>query len=102
MGSPIPPGGRMPVPRPTWHMAGCGCYAIAALEPEGSLVSKRADQIAWTIVLFEAHPDRASTHPFFVHRSAKMRNVIGQIYYERLRSGWVPVRILVQGNGGGP
>ena|SRR5690349_10472282 len=62
-------------------------YAVAALEPEGSLVSKRADQIAWTIVLFEAHPDRVTTHPFFVHRSVKANNVTGRIYYERLRSG---------------
>jgi hypothetical protein len=63
-------------------------------------MSKRADQIARPIVLFDV-PSTA-THPFFVYRPAKMRNVTGRIYYERLRSGWVPVRVLVQGNGGGP
>ena len=62
-------------------------------------MSKRADLIARPIVLFNV--PSAAMHPFFVYRSAKMRNVTGRIYYERLQSGWVPVRILVQGNGGG-
>jgi hypothetical protein len=65
-------------------------------------MSKGADRVARPTVLFELCPGRATTHPFFVYRPAKMRNVTGRIYYERLRSGWVPVRILVQGNGGGP
>jgi hypothetical protein len=65
-------------------------------------MSKGAGRIARTIVLFEVHPDRATPRPFFVHRPVKTNNVTGQIYYERLRSGWVPVRILVRGNGGGP
>jgi hypothetical protein len=78
-------------------MTGCGCYAATVLEPEESLMSRGADRIARPIVLFEVHPDRATPHPFFVYRSAKMRNVTGRVYHERLRSGWVPVRILVQG-----
>jgi hypothetical protein len=65
-------------------------------------MSKGADRVARPTVLFELCPGRATTHPFFVYRPAKMRNVNGRIYYERLRSGWLPVRVLVQGNGGGP
>jgi hypothetical protein len=56
-------------------------------------MSKGADRIARTIVLFDV--PSAATHPLFVYRPAKMRDVTGRIYYERLQSGWVPVRILL-------
>ena len=65
-------------------------------------MSRGVGRIARPIVLFEVHSRRATAHPFLVYRPAKTNNVIGRIYYERLRSEWVPVRVLVQWNGGGP
>jgi|SRR4051794_21255705 hypothetical protein len=66
-------------------------------------MSKGAGRIARpTVLFFQVHPDRAIPHRFFVYRPAKTHSVTGRIYCERLQSGWVPVRVLVQWNGRGP